>query len=922
MRHRLAPTSSAPVHTSVFDEPKWRVLCKSFSLAIPPNCNNESGSYLIVGKGGPYRRKSLASAIATVHWLRSQRRRNPWSFFKPINIKTIIVPAGIHNLSHEGMSFLQFNQKVEEDKDEIFDLGLYGYGLYYDEMTRCLCVDAGVNGKEYLQKEGHPLVIQGMGVGKTILMGYLRISGSHTTVTLEGISLMRSQKTKGLVIDNGATVHVLNSEIVGSVVCGSKYRRMGTLLFMKNSTIRNGNTVGLTIFSGSTVSATNLRVHDIQDVEETTGKGIIVEGTSTLVLHGERTEVFNNSVGIEVREPAIVRMCVPRDFPIAHGNSVANYQHMLSTQNNWHGATSITGMGMTMSYDPSGLTTAQRNAMADQSKSRLAQTECRLKTMLSNKGICIVPDDFLSLEEALSAGATEVHIRSNVELCIQEIHLHRYPACKKILGLVKQRAKQSRNDLPRLYGRFIAANLDDTFTLENLYLQNPSGTVDCWDDMSTVVISTRASMDINNCVLNGGSSSAIYTCQLHEPSQVLFPRSVINLNNCLISNNRGHGVLQVAHISTQLVEPFGIFDVTVRTLVEPFVFGVYDGSTNKANKDDLHSLVMEGHGSASLFLGKELSATWPPQHKGKLPALVRINDCQMYGNAIVSLVSDNMCHCGTRSCSTLLMDQTPRSEQSLRVKKKKKKYTGYFSQQPSSLTYLVLLSLVLSCLFRPSVAQPHHNNNHQAGCTFDLRSIQNIEQWWNGNMGDLDAQTINCITKGVGRTAGTIAGAYGGSKLGAWLGGTLGDMLGFKADGERIGRMIGFKYGYQAGGDIGAALNLYALLGGGDGGKDEGDGKYEDGDDGGTGYQKHKTFSHADSKRKTLMKCYAMMDLSSTSEKRDIKTAYRKNAVAAHPDKHGGKHDAMVQLNLCYEIVLLANTGSSSRGGGKSRAGL
>ena len=189
-------------------------------------------------------------------------------------------------------------------------------------------------------------------------------------------------------------------------------------------------------------------------------------------------------------------------------------------------------------------------------------------------------------------------------------------------------------------------------------------------------------------------------------------------------------------------------------------------------------------------------------------------------------------------------------------------------------------------------------------------------------MGDLDAQTINCITKGVGRTAGTIAGAYGGSKLGAWLGGTLGDMLGFKADGERIGRMIGFKYGYQAGGDIGAALNLYALLGGGDGGKDEGDGKYEDGDDGGTGYQKHKTFSHADSKRKTLMKCYAMMELSSTSEKRDIKTAYRKNAVAAHPDKHGGKHDAMVQLNLCYEIVLLANTGSSSRGGGKSRAGL
>ena len=63
-------------------------------------------------------------------------------------------------------------------------------------------------------------------------------------------------------------------------------------------------------------------------------------------------------------------------------------------------------------------------------------------------------------------------------------------------------------------------------------------------------------------------------------------------------------------------------------------------------------------------------------------------------------------------------------------------------------------------------------------------------------------------------------------------------------------------------------------------------------------------------------KCYQTMNLSRRSTKKEIKSAYRQAAREAHPDKHDGKHEHMVQLNLCYEIVLLSNTGSSSRGGG------
>ena len=214
---------------------------------------------------------------------------------------------------------------------------------------------------------------------------------------------------------------------------------------------------------------------------------------------------------------------------------------------------------------------------------------------------------------------------------------------------------------------------------------------------------------------------------------------------------------------------------------------------------------------------------------------------------------------------------------------------------------------------------PHteHAQPTNSGCTFDVNSIHNIERWWNGDGSDLDKADINCVSRGVGRGIGTVAGAFGGSQAGAWLGGMLGDMIGLKEDGARIGSMLGFQYGMNKGGEwgevIGGSISLASLLGGSSSSSSSGEDQHNNNNN---KDKKFNNFNHADSKRETLSKCYKLMSCSPSSTKKEIKSAYRNGAREAHPDKHGGVHEHMVNVNLCYEIVLLANTGSSSRGGG------
>jgi|TARA_B110000211_G_C13927511_1_gene485660 hypothetical protein len=160
------------------------------------------------------------------------------------------------------------------------------------------------------------------------------------------------------------------------------------------------------------------------------------------------------------------------------------------------------------------------------------------------------------------------------------------------------------------------------------------------------------------------------------------------------------------------------------------------------------------------------------------------------------------------------------------------------------------------------------------------------------------------------------AGAAAGSTLGGWLGRRLGETIGFGDTGERMGAMYGFNLGLtkgaELGGELGVSINLASLLDWKTG-ADGDTGNHDRDDNDGNKYSHH---SKHDSKAQMRDKCYHTLGVTRRATQKDIKSAYRRLAKEAHPDKHGGKHEHMVQLNLCYEIVLLANTGSTSRGGG------
>jgi hypothetical protein len=202
-------------------------------------------------------------------------------------------------------------------------------------------------------------------------------------------------------------------------------------------------------------------------------------------------------------------------------------------------------------------------------------------------------------------------------------------------------------------------------------------------------------------------------------------------------------------------------------------------------------------------------------------------------------------------------------------------------------------------------------------CSFDSASIYNIEKWWKGEQRDLFSVDLRCVSKSIGKMGGGAAGAAGGSIFGAWLGRKVGSVIGFGDTGEKIGKMYGFNYGLHKGAEIGEQLgetwNLAALLGRGNNHSGTGSGNKYNERTGSKQEQKYSRHHKSDTKLQMRDKCYKTMDLTKRSTRSEIKASYRRAAREAHPDKHGGKHDHMVQLNLCYEIILLANTGSTSR---------
>ena len=67
--------------------------------------------------------------------------------------------------------------------------------------------------------------------------------------------------------------------------------------------------------------------------------------------------------------------------------------------------------------------------------------------------------------------------------------------------------------------------------------------------------------------------------------------------------------------------------------------------------------------------------------------------------------------------------------------------------------------------------------------------------------------------------------------------------------------------------------------------------------------QQRKSAHQAVKQPRTVAEAYQILNLRPPATRNDIKRAYRKQALVAHPD-HGGSHGAMVALNAAYELAL------------------
>merc|ERR1740117_377233 len=111
-------------------------------------------------------------------------------------------------------------------------------------------------------------------------------------------------------------------------------------------------------------------------------------------------------------------------------------------------------------------------------------------------------------------------------------------------------------------------------------------------------------------------------------------------------------------------------------------------------------------------------------------------------------------------------------------------------------------------------------------------------------------------------------------------------MIGFEEFGETVGNLMGGGmlgvFGWSVGGDLGraAASDTLDLLMG------------------------------RLSRQEALSKCYESMALPPHARESDVIKAYRKRARIVHPDR-GGSHEAMVELNFCKELILIAHRSHS-----------
>lgn len=183
-------------------------------------------------------------------------------------------------------------------------------------------------------------------------------------------------------------------------------------------------------------------------------------------------------------------------------------------------------------------------------------------------------------------------------------------------------------------------------------------------------------------------------------------------------------------------------------------------------------------------------------------------------------------------------------------------------------------------------------------------TIQSIEEWYNGKLDPRQIQVV-CMGSQTGGAVGALGGFAVGGAIGSAFGAALDAVLGTGAstDGSTgwfesifggVGQVTGSAAGYNVGSMVGTQIASIFLL------------------DASTSYE---NMDFKSSRADKVNKCYALLGVSATSNKKDILSAYRRKALEFHPDKNkeSGSNAKMLEVNLCKEIVLLANTGKSSR---------
>jgi hypothetical protein len=169
-------------------------------------------------------------------------------------------------------------------------------------------------------------------------------------------------------------------------------------------------------------------------------------------------------------------------------------------------------------------------------------------------------------------------------------------------------------------------------------------------------------------------------------------------------------------------------------------------------------------------------------------------------------------------------------------------------------------------------------------------SIEKLMAWMTSASGaqfPFDALSFACsdFQKGA-----SIAGAVGGASAGMKLGSSLGSWLG-----ESIGGEKGRDLGTNVGGALGSAVGTVAgwLMGA------RASFHFE------SSFKRSSSFqSMFHSPKSAFQQCLQLLSVSAQCSHVELRAAFRRAALQAHPDRNGGSNERMVQLNTCYQIVL------------------